>query len=250
VQKLIQRRDYLKRFVVSPIEQYKGTREYNKLQKSKQDVINVRKRRTYALLKEARQAFDDDQMVIDIKRQLSGGAVDEDAKEMLATEEGMFPEQIHLLEKLMTWPTSLSLEAEWRRRSAAIDAVTAYCRVEEGGSRRGRKPKRSDQHAARPASEHVNKETLSTFLLDSTLEHLRQATRPVACFLCYGRKKLSIARRTKRYNRPQDLTRHFRQDHLDRLNKGERVKCGFCEVELQHKMHLRNHAHLKHRTHS
>lgn len=85
--------------------------------------------------------------MIDIERQLSGGAVDEDAKETLATEEGMLPEQIYLLEKLMTWPTSLSLEAEWRRCSEAMNAVTAYCRVEEGGSRRGRKPKQLDQQA-------------------------------------------------------------------------------------------------------
>lgn len=108
------------------------------------------------------------------ERQLSGGAVDEDAKEMLATEEDMVPEQICLLDKLMTWPTSLSLEAEWRRRSEAINAVTAYCGVEAGGSRRGRKPKRLDQDAGRLASE----EAQSTFPLKATLEHRRQATRP------------------------------------------------------------------------
>jgi Protein of unknown function (DUF3435) len=162
----------------------------------------------------------------------------------------MLPEQIHLLDKLMTWPTSSSLEAEWRRRSEAINAVTAYCRVEEGGSRRGRKPKRLDQNTGRPASETVNEEAQSTLLLNTTVDHLRQAERPVACFLCYGNSKLSIYRRTKRYNRPQDLTRHFRQDHLERLNEKEPVGCGFCGVRLQHKMHLRNHAHTQHRTHS
>jgi Protein of unknown function (DUF3435) len=161
VQELIWRRDHLKRLVVSPIERCKGTREYNKLQKSKRDVINARKRRMFALLKTTRQAFDDEQAVIDIERQLSGAAVDDDAKEMLVTEEGMLPEQIQLLEKLMTWPSSLSLEDEWRRRSEAINAVTAFCRVEEGGSRRGRKPKRLDRYAGRPASQDINGETLA-----------------------------------------------------------------------------------------
>jgi Protein of unknown function (DUF3435) len=250
VQELIRRRDFLKRLLVGPMEQYKGTPEYHKLQKSKQDVINAKKRRAYTIRKEARQDFDDEQAVIDIERQLSGGAVDEDAKEMLATEECMLPEQIRLLDKLMTWPTSLSLEAEWRRRSEAINAVTAYCRVEEGGSRRGRKPKRLDQRVGRPASEHVNEEARSTSLLKATLEHLRQSTRPVACFLCYGNQNLPIDRRTKRYNRPQDLTRHFRDDHLERLEDGERIRCGFCDVKLEHKIHLRNHARIAHRTHS
>jgi Protein of unknown function (DUF3435) len=250
VQELIRRRDHLKRLVVAPIERCKGTREYNKLQRSKRDVINARKRRTYALRKAVRQAFDDEQAVIDIERQLSEAAVDDDAKEMLATEEGMLPEQIHLLKKLMTWPTSLSLEDEWCRRSKAINAVTAYCRVEEGGSRRGRKPKRLDRHAGQPASQDVNGEAESTVLLHSTLEHLRRAERPVACFLCYGNPKRSIYTRTKRYNRPQDLTRHFRKDHLNCLNEKEPVRCDFCKVTLQHKMHLQNHAHTEHRTHS
>lgn len=204
----------------------------------------------YALLKEARQAFDDEQAVIDIERQLSGGAVDDDAKRMLVTEEGMLPEQIHLLEKLVTWPTSLSLEAEWRRRNQAINAVTAYCRVEEGGSRRGRKPKRLDQNTGQPANENLNEEAHLTSLLNTTHEHLRQARRPEACFLCYGNSKLSIYRRTKRYNRPQDLTRHFRQDHLERLDEKEPVNCGLCRVRLRHRSHLQNHAHIVHRTHS
>jgi Protein of unknown function (DUF3435) len=249
VGELIWRRNHLKR-LVGPIERCKGSREYNKLQKLKRDVVNTRKRRMYALLKATRQAFDDEQAVIDIERQLSGGAVDEDAKEMLATKEGMLPEQIFLLAKLMTWPTSLSLEAESRRRSEVINAVTAYCRVEEGGSRRGRKPKRLSRHAGQLVSQDVNGEAESTFLLNSTLEYLREAERPVACFLCYGNLKLSIYARTKRYNRPQDLIRHFRQDHLNRLNEKEPVGCSFCGVRLQHKMHLQNYAHTKYRTYS
>jgi Protein of unknown function (DUF3435) len=250
VQELIQRRDHLKRLIAGPIERHKGTREYNKLQKLKQDITNAKKRQTYALLKEARHNFDDEQAVIDIEHQLSGGAVDKAVKETLATEEGMLPEQIHLLDKLMTWPTSLSLEAEWRRRSEAINAVTVYCHVEEGGSRRGRKSKQLDQHVGRLASKHVNEEVRSTTLLKATLEHLRQATRPVACFLCYGNQSLPIDRRTKKYTRPQDLTRHFRDDHLKRLDEGERIRYGVCEVKLEHRMHLWNYAFLSHRTHS
>ena len=54
----------------------------------------------------------------------------------------MLPEQIFLLEKLMTWPTSLSLEREWKRRNEVVEAIRMYCRVREDGPRRGRRPKK------------------------------------------------------------------------------------------------------------
>ena len=119
--------------MISLIKRYKGIREYNKLQKLKQDIINAKKRRTYALLKEIRQAFNNKQAVINIKRQLLGGVVDEDVKKILVTEKGILFKQIYLLKKLMTWPTSLSIKAKWRRRSEAINAVTAYYHVKKGG---------------------------------------------------------------------------------------------------------------------
>ena len=62
----------MKHHVVGPIEQPKITWEYDKLQKSKQDVIDAKKRGTYALLKVVRPAFDDEQAVIDVERQLLG----------------------------------------------------------------------------------------------------------------------------------------------------------------------------------
>ena len=68
VQELTRKRDHLKRLALGHIKPHKGTREYNNLQKSKQDAINARKRRTYALLKAVRQAFNDEQAVIDIER--------------------------------------------------------------------------------------------------------------------------------------------------------------------------------------
>lgn len=66
---------------------------------------------------------------------------DEEAKEVLQNEDQMLPDQIHLLEKLLTWSPSRSLEAEWQRRNAAVRAVTKYCSVHEGGPLRGQ-PKR------------------------------------------------------------------------------------------------------------
>lgn len=49
---------------------------------------------------------------LDCRRGLEQTFVNEDAREMLATGEGTILEHIHLLEKLMTWLTSLSLKDE------------------------------------------------------------------------------------------------------------------------------------------
>jgi hypothetical protein len=54
----------------------------------------------------------------------------------------MPPAQRRLVETVMTLPGT-TLEEEFRRRDAAIDAVGAYCRFEEGGPPRGRKPARN-----------------------------------------------------------------------------------------------------------
>jgi hypothetical protein len=88
--------------------------------------------------------------------------------------------------------------------------------------------KRLGLYLSQPVREYVNKKSQSSILLKAISEYLRQAKRPEVCFLYYGNRKLSVDRRVKRYNRPQDLTRHFRREHLDRLNKDERVECGFC----------------------
>ncbi|KAB8227939.1 uncharacterized protein BDW43DRAFT_292614 [Aspergillus alliaceus] len=54
----------------------------------------------------------------------------------------MSPEQINLIENLFSWPTSPSLEEEWKRQNAATRAVSQYCPIPEGGPLR-RRPKRS-----------------------------------------------------------------------------------------------------------
>lgn len=58
--------------------------------------------------------FSQKQAVINIERQLTGGAVsNEPACEVLQKEFTMPPEQILLVELFFTWPTTDSLEDEW-----------------------------------------------------------------------------------------------------------------------------------------
>jgi hypothetical protein len=204
-------------------------------------VNKTRKRLLYKLRIQIREEFDNKQAVIDIERQLSGLAVDEDAKATLQEEE-IPPQQIHLLEKLMTWPTSRSVEDELRRRDAGVEAVRVYCGVFEGGPRRGRRPKKSAPDVVTDTdTKTVEQPDLPPWddFIRATRDHIRLVHRPRACFQCL-----------KWYNRPQDVGRHFRDDHLRYLSDQDPTKCNFCDVLLDNKIHLKAHGKIVHGTHT
>jgi hypothetical protein len=70
--------------------------------------------------------------------------VNEDTQGALEQSDHMTPEQLHLIDAILTLPET-TFEKECQRRIVAINAVTAYCGVEEGipyrRSRRGRPAK-------------------------------------------------------------------------------------------------------------
>lgn len=225
----------------------------SRLDKLTRDVTNTFNRLARALRAKTRKEFDRKQAVIDIERQLSGTAInDEEAKEVLETEDQMPPEQIYLIEKLFTWPTTRSLEAEWQRRNAAVKAVTLYCSVLEGGPLRGR-PKRSsptdgfdeEQPAAHKCLASDKSRQPEACLRDDLLreaeEHIRTAARPQRCFQCYGNAKLPDNRRTQEWSAYKSTVRHFRKQHLND------PRCNLCGEDFLHEMHLRNHAATMHR---
>ncbi|KAI2825390.1 hypothetical protein CBS147321_1038 [Aspergillus niger] len=113
------------------------------LEDQKRQVHNLRRRLQDKRRKEIRRDFSRKQAVIDIERQLTGGAVSDDpAREVLRKEFAMPSEQILLVETFFTWPITDSLEDEWTRRNKAVAAGIKYCGFQEGGPLRGR-PKRS-----------------------------------------------------------------------------------------------------------
>ncbi len=71
--------------------------------------------------------------------QFSGLKFTEEVKSTLQSTDEMPPPQKRLVETVLTLPGT-TLEEEFARRNAANNAVAAYCRFEEGGSLRGRKP--------------------------------------------------------------------------------------------------------------
>jgi hypothetical protein len=116
------------------------------MERQKKEVKNTRKRLLRALRHQIRENFDEEQAFLDIEAQLSGTVVEkEEDDEPLV--DAMSPPQLHLLQCLLSYPISNSLEDEWNRRDAAADAVMQYCDILEGGPLRGR-PKRETTNSA------------------------------------------------------------------------------------------------------
>jgi hypothetical protein len=78
--------------------------------------------------------FKREQPVIDSEQRLSWKVVDEDTGDALERSDQMTPEQLLMIGAILTLPKR-TLERD-QRRIAAINAVTAYCGVEEGISDR------------------------------------------------------------------------------------------------------------------
>jgi hypothetical protein len=208
------------------------------LEQQERNVNNTRRRLQERRRKEIRQEFSRKQAVIDIERQLTGGAVnDGPAREVLRKEFAMPPEQILLVETFFTWPTSDSLEDEWMRRNRAVAAGVQYCGFLEGGPLRGR-PKRpapdnEESIADPPAKKQKRPERPTASVWEEKVGAVKKkatADKPSACFQCL-----------KEYSDVYGVKRHFKTSHLqDR-------KCNFCDLSLQHEMHLRLHAEEVHR---
>ncbi|KAE8311026.1 hypothetical protein BDV41DRAFT_566150 [Aspergillus transmontanensis] len=181
------------------------------LEQQERSFKNTRRRLRKKRLKEIRRDFSRKQAVIDIKRQLTGGAVnDEPAWEVLRKDFAMPPEQIFLVEMFFTWPTSDSLEDEWMRRNKAMAAAILYCALREGGPLRGRPKRLASDDETQVADPPAKKQKTQERSTVSAWE-----------------KKLTA--------------RHFKTLHLkDR-------KCNFCNLSLQHEMHLQRHAQEVHR---
>ncbi|KAH6976779.1 hypothetical protein EDB80DRAFT_692446 [Ilyonectria destructans] len=72
--------------------------------------------------------------------------------------------------------------------------------------------------------------------------------RPRRCFICVG-KALTLAGDDgavqdliHEFYTSGDVTKHLRRKHLSNLRDGDKIQCHVCDMSLDHKMHLKNHA--------
>jgi hypothetical protein len=209
------------------------------------DICNEKQRLRRKLLQQLRTEYDKEQAERDIQLQLEGSKFGETIKANLGKSLDRTPEHIKLIERIMTLPGA-NITEENSRRSAAIDAVAAYCHVEEGRTRRSR-------HAANPqASQKVK--TQNSFDPEKELEAakaaLREDKRATVCFICLGNERLSVGNRIFAFKTPEGLSKHFGTAHLSKVGRKQDVKCMLCELWLYGREHLQRHALEKHKTSS
>jgi Protein of unknown function (DUF3435) len=156
-------------------------------------------------------------------------------KTTLDENDEMPPIQKCLVETIMTLPET-TLEEEFRRRNAAIDAVAAYCHFQEGGAAARPRERPSKETNPQLAAAEDEKQALSAAML---LVFTEERT---TCFLCLGKQSLPLEKRTYKFASPGDLTKHFKRKHLAHIKEGDRIRCKVCQMGLQHKQHLQNHA--------
>jgi hypothetical protein len=100
-------------------------------------------------VRENLERYKNKQPVINSKQQLSEKVVDKDVVRALQQTGYITPQHLILINTVLTMPAA-TVEAEYRRRIAAINAVAAFCDVSEGISLR-----RPNPSAKRPAPDAV-----------------------------------------------------------------------------------------------
>ncbi|KAL4748723.1 hypothetical protein BDW72DRAFT_205428 [Aspergillus terricola var. indicus] len=222
------------------------------------ELRNEKQRQRSQRIRENLKCYRNEQPVINVKRQLAGKLVNTKVMNTLEHKSSMAPQHLAVINALLTMPGT-TLEAECQRRIDAINALTAFCPVEEG-----RPIPRTNQSCRRPVPDDDDEASTPVkrqrqVLEDDTKIALRQAMefvkvkdqreRPTTCFLCLGNPNLPLKERTAKHKTPGSLTRHFLRKHINRPWPARGVECNVCGImSLEQKADLLNHAELCHGT--
>ena len=151
-------------------------------------------------------------------------------------------ERLRAFTALFTFATQ-DQDEERARRSEAINAVTALCRLERPRVRRACRSKRVIPEPAVKESTRKGAKTVEA------AEPIPIECLPTQCIFCLGNANLTYDRRTKAFHRRDALQKHFRA-HLSHIPDGQEIDCPHpgCTEKLWHKQHIQNHAATVHKT--
>lgn len=208
---------------------------------------NEKQRQKRLLLKEVKAKFNKEQPVIDSERQLLKEPIDIDSKDTLIQEDQMGPEHLCLVNAIITLPGT-TLEKEYERRINAINAVVAYCTVEEGPAtnRQVNRPKAHSKDNAQKDAVSIP-ELSDAEILGTALSSVAVGERTDYCPICIGNPDLALRERTRKYATGGSLTRHVVRTHVHPLNedKNDFVVC--CNVRMVTRKEILRHEEQRHR---
>ncbi|KIV98465.1 uncharacterized protein PV09_09731 [Verruconis gallopava] len=108
-------------------------------QKVSRLITNEKERVRRALLEEIQRKYELESSVRSIEEQLAGVKVRGQEKVLSYFSEDTLADQRRLIETMILAPPGATLEEESQRRDNAVNAVIAYCKIEEGDMYGGRK---------------------------------------------------------------------------------------------------------------
>ncbi|KAB8213297.1 hypothetical protein BDV33DRAFT_210344 [Aspergillus novoparasiticus] len=228
----------------------RATRKYNRAQRT---CRNEWQRQRNHLVRENLERYKNEQPAIDVERQLAGKFVAEEVMGALQRTGYMTPEHMTLIDAVLTMPGA-TVEEEYQRRISAINAVIAFCDVQEGCPTRQsnitKKRRATNTLPSAPAKRQGSPR------VDGVETNFRQAIASVCikspdekstiCFLCIANSKLPATERLRAHSTPGSLTRHFIDKHVKHFPKDVHVRCNVCNEDLPHKSALMNHAERVH----
>ncbi|KAI8954520.1 C2H2 finger domain protein [Xylaria longipes] len=213
-------------------------------------------------IKRVREAWARTQFADDIERQIRGESFTHESAGPNRDMRPMGPAQQRMFDALTT-PLPDDIDAIGIRRTNAIEALIAYCTVEEPsinhmcrvkrkpepepqGSRTRTRHVQDVQDVQEPESrgKQVDKEQLwrSTFVSTMGKRKVRK------CFVCVA-KALTLEPNNpnfealcRDFSTPSAAANHFLRIHANSLDEQDTSNCPICQVPLDDKMHLLNHA--------
>ncbi|KPM43730.1 hypothetical protein AK830_g2836 [Neonectria ditissima] len=240
IQKLLQHQRALRQ------EMNRSAKGQKRLESITKSLQGERAKRRRESTQKMRHDWSRDQAIADIERQLAGKSFEEPPPLPCVTDS--HPAQRRLLNALKA-PVASTIEDEFRRRDEAILAVMAYCPVQEGPTTRCRldKPvgKGNAPQAAQTADTHETREDLANAITSVFI--MKEEERPRRCFVCVGRATTlpssdPIQDLIRPFYSNSNLRKHFKRCHLSKIQENEELYCRLCNLSLDHKMHLQNHA--------
>ncbi|KAL2810116.1 hypothetical protein BDW59DRAFT_155642, partial [Aspergillus cavernicola] len=221
------------------------------------ELRNEKQRQRNRRIRENLKRYRNEQPVIDLERQLAGKLVITKVMDTLEHKGSMAPQHLMVIDTMLTMPGA-TLEAEYQRRINTINAMTAFCPVEEGRptprpSQSRRRPVPDDDEPCPPAKrQQYLAEDETEIALHQAIESVRitsEGQRPRICFLCLGNPNLPLKDRLAKHTTPGSLTRHFLRKHVNPPWPARGVECNVCGMELlEQKADLLNHAETCHGT--
>ncbi|KAL1894085.1 hypothetical protein Cpir12675_003820 [Ceratocystis pirilliformis] len=206
--------------------------------------LRSEKMRLKRILKQKiRDEWTADQVVDDMEPQLKGNWRPDEAKDRRCRPQR--PAQRRLVQAL-TAPSDNTSEGQYQRRRNAIDAIVAYCIVEEGQT--VRHTNTSSSNPSRDVTTRGPQVESALQIATKSVFVKTESERPRRCFVCVG-KALSLAPDDggvedfiREFYTAGDLSKHFRRRHLSNLRNNNEICCKVCETLLDNKMHFQNQA--------